>query len=214
MTEEWRPYVVQQGDHLDKLAYRSGVEPSEIWEHEKNSDLTELRNNQATLYPGDLIFLPMRQAAGVDILPGQTNRYQAVIPTIPVSLTLHADGVPAANEAYEVHGIYPGDRVLDGTTNAAGEISIEVPVHVRELEVELVESGILVPVRVGDLDPIEERSGVIQRLRNLNFVSEQGEVDDEALTRAVSAFQGAQGLKRTGVADQQTREALGERHGT
>jgi len=69
---------------------------------------------------------------------------------------------------------------------------------------------------VGEMDPIDEATGVTKRLRHLGFgddrlVSCAG--DDELLRDAIATFQQAQGLTVTGELDEVTKGALMKSHG-
>jgi hypothetical protein len=213
VSDDWKPHVVQQGEHLRRLAFRCGTDPESIWSNPQNADLAARRKNMDLLSPGDVVYLPTEPPPPLEVTAETTNRYQATIPTVPVKLTLAFSNGPLANQPFDVRGMYADGEPVRGTTSAAGEVALEVPVHVREIEVRLTRIGLVVPVRVGDLDPIEERSGVVQRLRNLGHLPAYGDVDDEALTRAIRAFQKAEELDSTGELDDKTRSALEARHG-
>jgi hypothetical protein len=91
-------------------------------------------------------------------------------------------------------------------------VEFDVPVGVDRVMVSLPSLGISVPVMVGHLDPPETHSGLVQRLRNLGFLSGmQPEQDD--IAHAVATFQATRGLSATGVVDDATRRALAEHHG-
>ena len=78
---------------------------------------------------------------------------------------------------------------------------------------------LLYRVRVGDIDPAGEVSGVRQRLRHLGFRAPLGtpETEEEANAadaEAIAAFQVSQGLEETGSLDDATLAALESEHGS
>ncbi len=211
MGKPWVPHVVQQGDHLRKLAFLRGVSAEAVWQHETNRDLAARRKNSDTLCPGDVIHLPAEPPTTLDLRAKTRNRYRAKVPTVPLHLHLDTKGAPVTGQRYEVHGIGAGDPII-GTVPANGEIRVDVPVCVRELEIRLPESGTAIPVRLGDLDPIEEPSGVAQRLANLGYLSSREDASPELVAAAIKAFQADHGLASSGSLDESTRRALEEQH--
>ncbi|WP_437731960.1 peptidoglycan-binding protein [Sorangium sp. So ce1335] len=212
MAKPWVPYVIQQGEHLRKLAFRFGMDAETLWRHDKNQELASRRKNMDLLHPGDVLHVPAEPAPALDISAGTMNRYKARVPTVPVKIQLESAVRSLAGQRFEVHGIGEGAEPIRGTTTAEGEASFEVPVLVREVELRLPDAGLVIPVLVGDLDPIDEPSGLAQRLRNLGYLPATGDVAAEDVTLALMAFQREQELPVTGAADDETRRALEERH--
>lgn len=212
MAKPWVPYVIQQGDHLRKLAFRVGIDAETLWRHEKNQELCKRRKNMDLLHPGDVLHVPGEPAPALELSVGTVNRYKAKVPTVHVKLKLESAVRSLAGQRFEVHGVSEGAEPLRGTTTAEGEAAFDVPVLVREVELRLPDAGLVIPVLVGDLDPIDEPSGVTQRLRNLGFLPPTGEVRAEDVTLALMAFQTEQKLPVTGGVDDETRRALEERH--
>ncbi|NUP13050.1 MAG: LysM peptidoglycan-binding domain-containing protein [Polyangiaceae bacterium] len=213
MNKDWVPYVVQQGDHLEKIAFRSGGDADQIWAHEKNAELARKRKSPHVLYPGDILHVPPEPKPGLRISAGTVNRYKARIPTVQLAITIGSDDNRYANQPFEIHGASDGEAPIQGTSGVNGEVEAQLPVWVREVTVRLPQVGLLVPVRIGDLDPVDEHSGGVQRLRNLGYLSREGHVDSEAVRAALLRFQHHRGLKLTGEFDQPTIEALQRDHG-
>jgi hypothetical protein len=67
-------------------------------------------------------------------------------------------------------------------------------------------------VRVGGLDPIEERSGVVQRLSNLGYLPKTPEVPAAYVAQALRRFQRDHDLEPTGELDAKTKDALEKEH--
>jgi len=69
-------------------------------------------------------------------------------------------------------------------------------------------------LRVGHLDPVEETSGQIARLRNLGYYRGPADGSDLKLMRAaIEEFQCEHGLTVDGVCGPQTQSKLREVHG-
>src|SRR4051812_28766459 len=109
MSKPWVPVVVQQGDHLGKLAFRHGADAETVWKHDKNKELAARRKNPDMLCPGDVLYLPTEPAPPLHLAPGAANRYRARIPTVPVSIRLATKRRSVANQPFEVHGAVSGD---------------------------------------------------------------------------------------------------------
>ena len=211
MSKPWVPYVVQQGDHLDKVAFLAGAEASAIWSHEKNRDLAAKRKNRNTLYPGDVLFVPAEPAPALDLEAGTSNRFTAKVPKVPIHVKLQSKRRALGNKKFEVWGA-GGKKPIEGTTSAEGDVTFEVPVGVREVELRVEELGLALHLSIGDLDPIEETSGVTQRLRNLAYLPASGAVSPEMLSEALAAFQRKNHLAVNGELDAETYRALEEKH--
>ena len=107
------------------------------------------------------------------------------------------------------------------TTDGDGRVSLEVPVHVRELTVRFVDKPLLLHIPIGDLDPPDTPSGARMRLTSLGHYgaklrgADRYEAhDDDALTTAVRSFQRAKGAEATGKLDAATVAALVSAHGS
>lgn len=205
-------YIVRQGDHLERIAYRFGEKKDAIWGAPQNAKLRELRGDGHILCPGDLLFIPRRrEARAVDLAVGSTNRFTTAVPTTRVSITLTSDGQPVAGEPFRVVEA----PSVAGQTTAQGELSFEVPVALRRVRVHLTKLGIELPLDVGGLDPLHETTGMQMRLAHLGHY--HGPADGrlgEATRAAVKAFQRERGMVPSGVPDAATLAALREAHGS
>ncbi len=76
-------------------------------------------------------------------------------------------------------------------------------------------SGLTQRLKVGYLDPVNSKSGILQRLKNMGYVPD-GSSDSESnlLHSALLAFQRAKNLSRTGELDEATRQQLAQIHGS
>jgi hypothetical protein len=206
----YAPHVVQQGEHVVKLAFLHGATPEEIWDHPDNADLKAKRASMHVLCPGDVLHLPEGEREGLPLHEGTKNRFSAQVPSHEVSITLTGPKGPLANEPYEVRGLpqRPGEPPPTGTTGQGGEVALSIPAHVREVSVRLTNQNITYAVRVGDVDPIGEPSGVTRRLENLGFLVPGGGHGAAEVAGAIRAFQLRAGLEVTGELDDATRSKL------
>lgn len=213
MGDEMRPYVVRQGEYLEKLAWIHGFDAAEVWGHEKNKELADRREDHNILAPGDLIYLPVKRDEGLPIEKGAVNRYVAKVPRMEVSLILRQGITPLANQPYEVRGLE--DPTARGTTGDDGSLTLRVPVKTREIEIVLPQFELSYPVRLGDLDPLAEDTGARMRLSNLGYLptTDGGQTAEALHAWAVRRFQRDAGLAETGEIDEATRAELGRAHG-
>lgn len=211
-----RAYVVQRGEDLASIGARLGFDPEAVWSLPENRELRDLRRDPGVLAPGDVLRVPEPESATLPLTAGADNPFEAEVPSLRMHLALRSGGViPLANEPYRVEGLA---RPLTGTTDGDGVADFRLPAHVREVRVVVVRTGVSTVLRIGELDPVEERTGLEQRLYRLGLLREEpsGErsIDDDLLARALRRFQRTRGLEVTGEADEATRRALVEEHGS
>lgn len=213
MGKPWEPYIVKQGDHLAKIAFLRGCDPDAIWSNPKNDTLAKKRKTGAMLHPGDILFVPPDPGGAKDVTKGTNNRYTATVPTVPIAVRLVLDprgSRKASNQPFKVVGA--GKKPVEGTTDDDGTARFEVPVLVREVVVHYPKLGIEMPVHIGSLDPIEEKSGQKQRLQNLGYLPVGREISDAELASGLARFQRAQGIPVDGRAGPDTLDALARAH--
>jgi hypothetical protein len=223
--DDLRPHVVRQGDYLTRLAWIGGFDAEEVWRHEKNKEVAELRKDHNILAPGDVLQLPTKKKEGVAIEKGGENKYKAKVPRVSIDVIFKDDdGNPLANEPCLVYGVAnatEGKEYLDTTTGGDGTLSVSVPVHIREVQVVFYNKRHLAyTLLLGSMDPLDDPSGVTKRLRQLGYYGyvedpytdemEEGVMD----AMAVAAFQRANGLTPTGVADDETKKRLFDLYGS
>lgn len=210
MSDETEPRIVKQGDHGAKLAFHAGADAEEVWSHPKNQALRERRSSMDVLYPGDIVHVPSGKRAGKHVQKGTTNRFVATIPKKDVSVTLTTPEGPIANQSYRVEGLpqRPGAPPSEGTTDGEGRLTLAIPVITREVTVYFPELHRAFALMVGDMDPVDEPSGIAKRLENLGFSLPGRTKDGADLTSVLRTFQSKFGLPITGAADPATLEKL------
>lgn len=108
--------------------------------------------------------------------------------------------------------------LLRGITDKDGRIEHSIPPNARQgtLMVELgTANELILPLRLGYLNPVSELSGIKQRLANLGLGC--GDLSDEPtpeMAAALSIFQERAGLPVTGEVDGATRDRLANLHGS
>jgi hypothetical protein len=143
---------------------------------------------------------------------GTKNRYKADVPKVPVSLAFNVGGKPIAGEPYEVEGLGASQT---GESDASGKVTLLVPAHVREVRVRFTKKGMVFPIMIGDMDPIDEPSGVRKRLEHLGYMQGLEMFDaEQRLKYALASFQRAAGLHVSEEADEATKDALVAVHGS
>ena len=195
---------VKQGETLIGLAVANGIATwSEILDHPENAALKQKRTDPGILKEGDRVFIPNREmrheAAAVDAKhPFTISRRKAWI-----RLALKDANGAALAGTYE---LTVGAVSAAGAIPAGGIIEQAVPVTASSgtLKVQTTtgdseEWSLL----IGHMDPLDEESGVLARLRNLGFCR-----SDDDLAAAVSAFQERVGLDVTGAVDDALRTKL------
>lgn len=208
------PHVIAQGEHLEKLAFAGGFDAKEVWNDPKNEAIRALRKDPLVLAPGDVVYLPEGKRESLPIQKGATNKYKAKVPRVDVHLVLHDEkGDPLANEPYVIEGLPGEENRAPRATGGDGAVSFQAPVHLREVTLFFPQKHLRLAVGVGDLDPVEERSGIAGRLRNMGFLRAGPSPTDEEIESGIRAFQRSRALPETGALDAPTTEALRSAHG-
>lgn len=210
-----RTHVVRQGDHLERIAWEGGVSARSVQELEENAHLRE-RRDPNVLEPGDVVYLPDRRPPELTVTKSTTNKFVARLPRSRIEMTLRGPSGALSGAAFTVEGV-PGPPI-EGTTDGEGVARFDLPIHAEHAEVVVAEHCLRFRVRVGHLDPPETESGVFARLHQMGYLAGGPPGEDirsaAALERAVRAFQTDRGIEATGELDQETRDALVERHGS
>jgi N-acetylmuramoyl-L-alanine amidase len=209
-------YTVVQGDHLSKIAKENGFPDYHIiWDHPNNADLKQKRKNPNVLYPGDQVFVPDMEEKEES---GSTERRHIFeVKKEPLKLRLVLEDIyeePIAGEPYAV--LVEGTTIQD-KTGAKGQIEKEIPLDAHEAVLVIQGPGtpfenVPFPVKIGDLDPVEEVSGQLARLNNLGYFPGDG-TDQDAFESAVEEFQCDHGLTVDGKCGPITQAKLKKVHG-
>ena len=210
--------VVNQGDHLSRIAKQYGfADYRTIWNHPENAELKRARVNPHVLHPGDRLFVPERQIREESGATDQKHQY--VVHKPPLMLRLVLENVyeePIANARCELRG----DVEAEVTTGDDAEVERTISPLVRNLRLTIRDAqtairDVALPMRVGDLDPVEETSGQQARLNNLGYhTGPVGRPDERLLKLAIEEFQCENKLVVDGICGPNTQRKLKEVHGS
>jgi hypothetical protein len=211
-----RTHEVQQGDSLFTIAaaYRI-ADWQKIWNHAGNAGLRRQRKDPQILYPGDAVVLPEPPPDLVAKIDGRLELTVHRCGVQPIELHLLClDDTPMADTEYTL-SYASADRY--GTTDGDGRLVAEIPIDVTQIE--LTAGDLQWELRLGALNPLEDAdddglSGAQGRLKNLGLFD--GEIDGKPspeLERALRRFQLQHEIPRSGVLDDETRDALIRTHG-
>jgi len=214
-------HIVAQGEYLSKLARKYGfADLRTIWDHPNNAELKRKRHNPNVLFPGDKLFIPLRESREESRPTEKKHRFQLKAEKLRLRIRfLGIDSKPAAGVKV--------DMTIDGTITS---LTTSGDGNVDELLSPLAQKGsiqfkdertpfeqqIPIEVRVGHLDPIEEESGQRGRLNALGYdAGDPAEAGDAslALRSAVEEFQCDHGLTVDGIVGPQTRKKLQDAYG-
>lgn len=208
VTRARRPYVVRQGDHLDRLALELGFDRAAVWGDAANKDLRAVRPDPNLLAPGDVVQVPEAPRSSAPLRLGDANTYAAQVPEAPLRLRLDTltRGRTLACRVEGALAPTPTEVAADGA------LSLRVSLLAREVTVTLPALGVRLAVCVGHLDPLAEPSGVAHRLANLGYASADTPATEAgrraALAVAITRFQRDRGLPESGAADDETLARL------
>jgi hypothetical protein len=210
------PYVVRSGDHLLKIALKMGFDANAVWQDPKNAALRALRPSMHVLCVGDVLYVPKQlPPQWMPLKVGSRNPFHAKVPTVKIALKVVLEGKPLASEKCKLQEL---PDLGDLTTTSDGTLRLEVPVATEAVTVEFTSVDLILPLRIGHLDPVSEPTGVYQRLTNLGCVfGEPGDIgtpDAQSLREPLAEFQLEAGTKdATGDLNDDARSKLKSAYG-
>jgi N-acetylmuramoyl-L-alanine amidase len=205
---------VKQGDRLPTIATKQGFARwRTIWDFKGNQELKERRESPNILFPGDQVAIPTKLKRNAEV-PGGTAEYvvnrgkEVLRVCFPVAWDSDEDPV-----SYTAKPDAGGPN-LTGPLDADGWMEIDLPPDTNQVDVALWTDDPGNPIatyelRVGEMDPIEEVTGIQARLANLGYYD--GATDGEAkeiTAAAISQFRREHGLPMGDQIDDDLREAL------
>ncbi len=207
-------HLVQQGECVSSIAAMYGVPAKKLWRAEENEGLSAQRKSPDVLMPGDVVYVNDKDRSEEECATGQRHRFVKKDDRVWLRLRFLDEGEARAGEKYTLK--FAG-QVLEGETDGEGKLEVQIPAGMEEAVLRLggkdaTEDYVL---KIGDLDPETEPSGVQGRLINLGYgCAATGKMDADT-RRAVREFQAAhQGLKVSGDIDDATRRGLVDGHGS
>lgn len=202
--------IVSLGDSIPSLAKENGFFPDTIWNHPNNAGLRAKRKSPNQLNPGDEVFIPELRRGTESRGTDGTHKFKRKGVPAKLVVQLKKLGEPRKGESYVL--------VVEGTTykgslDGDGKLEQFIPPNAKSGQLILSGGKEVMPIRIGDMNPIDVTSGVQQRLNNLGHFcgNEEGDLDDQTVG-ALKEFQQKYGLTVTGEVDGATKAKLQELH--
>lgn len=229
-------HTVKQGEHLSRISKTHGFTDFHVvWDHPDNAALKDRRKDPNVLLPGDQLTIPDKTLGEESAQSEQHHRYRVRRPTLTLRLAVldHAFE-PVLNRPAT---LFVEGEETDQPTDAEGKIERPIdptaenarlwvlredasdppapPADQHEAPPPLSARLLIdVPILIGHLDPIEERTGVMARLNNLGYDAGPTDQEDELRLRsAVEEFQCDHKLDVDGIPGPKTQSKLKEVHG-
>ncbi len=208
-------YTVVQRDHMASIADGQGVASwAKIWNDPDNAELRSRRETPHTLLPGDVVTVPERDPQLFQRPTGAVHQFVVNVTPLKLRLAVQDEyGQPVANAT--------GTLTVDGAeqdvqTDGNGQLEAPVANGAKSAVLQLGDRSIA--VAIGHLDPIDETSGQLARLKGLGYfdpdVPEAADYDQEKddvdveVRLAWELFQDANGLPVTGAPDADSVDKL------
>jgi N-acetylmuramoyl-L-alanine amidase len=210
-------HKVVQGEHLSGIAESAGLPRDKVWDDPSNAGLKSLRKNPNVLLPGDSVVVP-------DPVPAEFSRPTDVTHKFTVSKD-KLDLCMVLVDCYEKPIakasclLRLGATSVTVTTDGNGRLQQKIPASLKTASVTIQDpqtpyQGTTIPIKIGKLDPVEEKTGQQARLSNLGYYpGEVGGTDDDAFESAVEEFQCDHNLTVDGDCGPQTQAKLKQVHG-
>ena len=215
-------HIVVQGEHLSSIAKKYGFPTYKlIWDHPQNAALKKERQNPNVIFPGDKLFIPEARQKQVGRSTGQTHRFVLKTDTLKLRLVLedlYEKPIDNAECELAVDG-----QVFKLKTDGKGKIEQVIAPDTRAATLTIKDprtpnNGVAIPIRIGDMDPVDKESGQKARLNNLGYFA--GPLDgrtaqeNQALfVSAVEEFQCDHSLTVDGKCGPATQAKLKQVHG-
>jgi len=203
-------HQVGMGESIPSIAADNGFFWETIWNHGQNAGLKAKRKDPNQLMPGDQVFIPdltkKTESRGTDA----SHKFKLKGTPIKLKMQLNMLDQPRANEPYVLK---IDDQLTKGTLDGQGKLEATIPPNARGGQLLLNGGKEVIPVRLGDLNPVDDPSGAKQRLNNLGFPcgGEDSAVTDQ-MKSALKQFQDKVKLPTTGELDAATKSKLQELH--
>lgn len=213
-------YKVKQGDCLSSIAKDFGFASGQtIYDHPDNAEYRDKRPNPNCIYPGDKLFIPERETKKIEESTEQTHKNVVKKEKTWLNIKLeHGPDEPISG----TYKLIVDGKEFKGTLDSDGwlkqEIAPDSKVGMLRVKIKGLppEDAIWWELKIGELDPIEELSGVQGRLWNIGI--DCGPVDNIDGPQTQAGVRSFQRLvfddpdEWDGVAGPKTKEKLREHH--
>jgi hypothetical protein len=176
-------HVTKKGECISSIAFNHGFFIDTIWNHEKNEELRQKRENPYILLEGDLVFIPEKVKKVEIVSIDKRNHFRLKkVPEILHIQLLDEDDKPITNESYEIEIV---GKVYKGTTDQYGVIIQYIMPNVSEVNVMIGKTGEKFRFLTGNLDPWDTITGMQARLNNLGFACGPVDGDKGIITESI-----------------------------
>lgn len=198
-------YQVKQGDCIFSIAVEHGFFADTIWNDPNNAELKKKREDPNVLLPGDVVFIRDKQLKEVSEPTNQVHKFRCKNTPKKLRIQLMNFDTPISNLEYTVD---IDGKESKGKTDSEGWIKLTILPNAKLAKLVLAD-GSKYELKLGNLDPVDEITGIQGRLRNLGFYegSVNGQMTDETKS-ALRDFQHSHDLAVTGETDDQTKDLL------
>jgi hypothetical protein len=187
-------HTVEQGEYLSLIARKHGFSDFHtIWDHPENAKLKQQRQNPNVLFPGDQLFIPVREPREESGSTEKKHIFKTKQGRLMLRLVLEdAYFNPIADAKCELTVEGQSVKLV---TDGEGKIEKEIPATAQAATLIIRDpatpaNNAVIPMKIGELDPVEEISGQKARLNNLGYFAGPLDKQDERLFRsAVEEFQ-------------------------
>lgn len=204
-------HTVQQGEYLASIAAKYGLSPQTIWDDPGNAPLKQKRQNPNVLFPGDTLSIPDKKPKTETAATGQRLRVRLNIQPIKLKIVVKDNSnKPIANTdcTLKLEG-----KEFKLKTDGEGKLEQDIPATAKEGSLEI--NDIIIPLKIGHLDPVEEKSGQMARLNNLGYdAGDINNINEQQFLSAVEEFQCDHKLTVDGKCGPNTQSKLKEVHGS
>lgn len=200
-----KKHIVKPGDTVPSIAQQFGFLADTIWNDPANADLKAKRNNMNVLMAGDELRIPDRRPREESVPSDSPQKFVRKGDKQKFKVVMMLGGKARAGEDYVLQ---VGELMKRGKTDGGGKIEADIPATIKHGTLSFKDGKETYQLQLGGLDPVDEVSGVQQRLCNLGFRCSQNGQLDESTKQALRKFQSAQKVAVTGEADGPTKSKL------
>lgn len=198
-------YTAKQGDCIHSIAFEKGFFPDTLWNHADNKSLKDLRKDPHVLLPGDVVSIPDKRLKEVSKPAESRHRFRRKGVPKEMRVQLIEGTEPVKNTLCKIKVL---EREFEATSDGDGWLKIPIPPNAGLVTVRLP-GGQEFELMLGNLDPVDQITGVQGRLHSLGYY--EGPIDGQlspATKDALKAFKAARGLPVSSAIDDQTKVAL------
>lgn len=204
---------VLAGECISSIANRYGFFWMTLWNLPENATLKNKRKNPNVLMPGDEVVVPDIRIREQEVATDAQHTFVRLGIPMQFRMQLLSAGQPRSGVAYrfDIEG-----QSATGKTDSEGIVKLSIPpgTTTGTLWLKEGETPEIYELSFGELNPIEDVSGVQQRLNNLGYDCKVTKQLDEQTLVALSTFRAERQLADSDSIDDATRDALLEAHGS